>query len=279
MVWPGAVQQRRPHARTWLLAAVELAAAILVARLIGWTAQTPATAPVGDHGMSGMAGMAAAPTARWGWMEYTAIGVAAAALAWWLLLRQSVAAAPAAAGAAVLAASPAVRVLANQSHLIAMVELELVLVIVPLLVLAAANPRGERLSARRSRNWTMFTVVAALLYSVLLIVIHLPAVHSRSAELDSVPLWVVALALAIGMAYWPAVLRTVGRVPTQIRRAALFGAQEVAAFIGLLSLFGAWGAMAHSSPLGISMVWDQRLGGVFMMATCAAVTIPIASRI
>ena len=125
----------------------------------------------------------------------------------------------------------------------------------------------------------MFTVVAALLYSVLLIVIHLPAVHSRSAELDSVPLWVVALALAIGMAYWPAVLRTVGRVPTQIRRAALFGAQEVAAFIGLLSLFGAWGAMAHSSPLGISMVWDQRLGGVFMMATCAAVTIPIASRI
>jgi hypothetical protein len=274
MVWPAAVQPRRPHARTWLLAAVELAAAIVVARLIGWTAQTPATAPVGGHGMSGMAGMAATPTARWGWMEYTAIGVVAAALAWWLLLRQS-----AAAGAAVLAASPALRVLATQSHLIAMVELELVLVIVPLLVLAAAKPRGQRLSARRSRNWTMFTVVAALLYSGLLIVIHLPAVHSRSAELDAVPLWVVALALAIGMAYWPAVLRTAGRVPTRIRRAALFGAQEVAAFIGLLSLFGAWGAMAHSSPLGISMAWDQRLGGVFMMATCAAVTIPIARRI
>jgi Cytochrome c oxidase caa3 assembly factor (Caa3_CtaG) len=273
------VEQRRPRARTWLLAAVELAAAILVARLIGWIAQNPASAPVGDHGMSGMPGMAAAPAAHWGWMEYTAIGVAAAALAWWLLLRQPVAAVPAAAGAAVLAASPAVRALATRSHLIAMVELELVLVIVPLLVLAAANPRGERLSALRSRNWTMFTVVAALLYSALLIVIHLPAVHSRSAKLDSVPLWVVALALAIGMAYWPAVLRTVGRVPTQIRRAALFGAQEVAAFIGLLSLFGAWGAMAHSSPLGISMVWDQRLGGVVMMATCAAVTIPIASRI
>jgi hypothetical protein len=273
------VEQRRPHARTWLLAAVELAAAIVVARLIGWTAQTPASAPVGDHGMSGMPGMAVAPTAHWGWMEYTAIGVAAAALAWWLLLRQPVAAMPVAAGAAVLAASPAIRVLATQSHLIAMVELELVLVIVPLLVLVAANPRAERVSARRSRNLTVFTVVAALLYSALLIVIHLPAVHSRGAELDAVPLWVVALALAIGMAYWPAVLRTAGRVPTQIRRAALFGAQEVAAFIGLLSLFGAWGAMAHSSPLGISMVWDQRLGGVFMMATCAAVTIPIARRI
>jgi hypothetical protein len=273
------VEQRRPHARTWLLAAVELAAAILVARLIGWTARTPASAPVRDRGMSGMPGMAAAPTAHWGWMEYTAIGVAAAALAWWLLLRQPVAAMPVAAGAAVLAASPAIRVLATRSHLMAMVELELVLVIVPLLVLAAANPRAERLSARRSRKSTVFTVVAALLYSALLIVIHLPAVHNRGAELDAVPLWVVALALAIGMAYWPAVLRTAGRVPTQIRRAALFGTQEVAAFIGLLSLFGAWGAMAHSSPLGISMVWDQRLGGVFMMATCAAVTIPIARRI
>lgn len=72
---------------------------------------------------------------------------------------------------------------------------------------------------------------------------------------------------------------TCGLWTITIRRAALFGAQEVAAFIGLLSLFGAWGAMAHTSPVGISMVWDQRLGGVFMMATCAAVTIPIASRI
>jgi hypothetical protein len=29
-------------------------------------------------------------------------------------------------------------------------------------------------------------------------------------------------------------------------------------------------------PLGISAAWDQRLGGVVMMATCAAVAIPIA---
>jgi hypothetical protein len=91
MVWPGAVQQRRPRARTWLLAAVELAAAILVARLIGLTAPTPSSTRAGDHGMSGMPDMAAAPTAHWGWMEYTAIGVAAAALAWWLLLRQPLA--------------------------------------------------------------------------------------------------------------------------------------------------------------------------------------------
>jgi hypothetical protein len=271
------VDNRRPHARTWLLAAAELAAAVLLARLIAWTAHTPASAHGHGHemsdmpgmaGMSNMPGKAAAPAADWGWLEYTAIAVTAAALVWWLLLRQSVAAVPAAAGAAVLAASPAVRVLAIQSHLIAMVELELLLVVVPLLLIAAT-----------SRNWTVFTVVAALLYSALLIAIHLPAVHSRNTEFGSVPLWVVAVALSIGLAYWSAVLRTAARVPAKIRRAALFGAQEVAAFVGLLSLFGAWGAMADGSPLGISMVWDQRLGGVFMIATCGAVTLPIARRI
>jgi hypothetical protein len=279
------VEQRRPHARTWLLAGVELGAAILVARLMVWNTQTAASTSARGHGMSDMSdmsdmpGMAAAPAAHWGWLEYIAAAVAVAALAWWLLLKQPVAAVPAAAAAALLAASPMVRALATQSHLIAMVELELLLVVVPLLMLAAANRRAENLPDRSSRNWTVLTVLAAVLYSAFLIVIHLPAVHSRSAELDSVPLWVVALALAIGTAYWPVVLRTAGRVPTKIRRAALFGAQEVAAFIGLLSLFGAWGTMAHTSPLGISMVWDQRLGGIFMMVTCAAVTIPIARRI
>jgi hypothetical protein len=53
----------------------------------------------------------------------------------------------------------------------------------------------------------------------------------------------------------------------------LFGAQELAAFIGLLSLFGAWGAMAHTSA------WDQRLGGLVMMATCAAVAVPLGRKI
>jgi hypothetical protein len=61
-----------------------------------------------------------------------------------------------------------------------------------------------------------------------------------------------------------------------MRRALLIGAQEVAALIGLLSLFGAWGAMSHRSPLGIPSAWDQRIGGIFMIAVCAAVTLPIA---
>ncbi|OBS02037.1 hypothetical protein A9W98_17110 [Mycobacterium gordonae] len=108
---------------------------------------------------------------------------------------------------------------------------------------------------------------------------HVPAVHHRAAERGVVPIWVATLALLIGVAYWAAVLRTGGMVTLAVRRSILIGAQEVAAFIGLLSLFGAWGAMAHKSPLDLSSTVDQRLGGLFMMVTCGVVAIPIAAKL
>jgi hypothetical protein len=276
-----AVQQRRPSARTWLLAALELIAALAVARLVVWTDRAPAPGHHG-HGMAGMPGTAgsSAPSVHWSWLEYTSIGVAVGASAWWLLRRQAIAAMVAAAAAAVVAASPAVRELAAQSHLIAMVALELLMVVVPLLVLTVSPRPGDGPAARGwGGGWTLFASGAALFYSALLIVIHMPAVHQRGTELGSAPLWVALVALVIGVGYWFGVLRTAGRVPTKTRRWLLLGAQEVAAFIGLLSLFGAWSAMAHDSPLRISPAWDQRFGGLFMMATCAAVAIPIARRI
>lgn len=269
-----------------MLATVELSGALAVARLIAWDDRTVAHS-VGhqDHGLPGMPGMSGSAdtySAGWGWPEYTAIGVAAAALVWLLLRRHAIAAVLAAAAVAALVTSPPVRLLATRSHLVAMVALELLLVVIPLLLLAAlrgqpvdpsTEPRGFR------RVWAGCAVAAALLYAGLLIVIHLPAVHHRSMELGAVPLWVAAVALAIGVGYWFGVLRTAGRVATKMRRAVLLGAQEVAAFVGLLSLFGDWGAMDRGSPLGIPAHWDQRLGGAFMMATCAAVAIPIYRRL
>jgi hypothetical protein len=262
-----AVQQSRPSALTWVLAAVELVAALILARLIVW-ADRPAPA-AHHHGMGETAGV------HWGSLEYAAAVAAAGALIWWMLRRQAAPALLGAAALGVLAASPAVRVLATQSHLIAMVAIELLMVLVPLLVLSALRVSP----GSRSTVWTLFAVTAGALFAALLIVIHLPAVHRRGGELGSAPLWLALVALVIGVAYWFAVLRTEGRVPVQIRRWVLVGAQEVAAFIGLLSLFGAWGAMDHQSPLGISAAWDQRLGGVFMIAACAAVAVPITRRL
>ena len=268
------VQQSRPSARTWVLAAIELIAAIAVARLIIANDNTAGA----HHHMPGMdMGAPAVRVAQWAWPEYIAIAVAAVALIWWLTTRRAIAALLTGAALALLAASAGMRILVTQSHLVAMVALELLLVIAPLLILAGIKPdTGLR---GRGGIWTVFAVTTAVAYSALLITVHLPAVHNRAAELGAAPLWVAIVTLIVGICYWFAVLRTGARVPVRIRRAVLLGAQEVAAFIGLLSLFGAWGAMGQTSPLGISSAWDQRLGGLFMMATCAAVAIPLLRRL
>jgi hypothetical protein len=231
--------------------------------------------------MSSISNAAFAVT-RWGWVEDLAAVVAVVTLAWWLLFRHAVAAMLAAVGLTLLAGSPAVRVLASQSHLIAMMTLELTVVVAPLLVLAAMGTPPTHRSGGPSPAAAMASVGTALLYAGGLIAIHLPTVQRRSAGLGAVPVWVPIVALMIGVAYWSTLLRSAGRVPARIRLATLFSAQEVAAFICLLSLFGAWGhmsPMARTNPLGISMAWDQRFGGALMMATCAIVTIPIARRI
>jgi hypothetical protein len=275
----GGVTTRRsaPTARTWLLAVLELVGAMILARVIIWS--DPPAMQHGDHGMpmSGMAG-APVPAIHWTWPVYAAGAVAVVAAIWWWLRRQAVAAVACATAVTVCAASQPVRVLATQSHLISMVVLEALMVLVPLLALRVLpSPVGS--SPMRSRGWMALVVGSAVAYSALLIVIHIPAVHHTGLELGAAPLWLALLAPVIGIGYWFGVLRTAAVVPTRARRASLLGAQEVAAFVGLLSLFGAWGTAAHHSALGIPASWDQRLGGLVMIATCAAAAIPIARRL
>jgi cytochrome c oxidase assembly factor CtaG len=249
-----------------------LIAAITVARLI---VATDHPEPAEHQHMPGMGGPV--PVAHWGWVEFTAIAVAVAALIWWLVSRRTIPAVLAGAALTVVAASGPVRIISTQSHLVAMVALEVLLVLAPLLILTANRPSGS--SRRPNIGWTVCAGTAGVAYAALLIVGHVPAVHRRAAEIGAAPLWIAIVALAIGICYWFAVLRTGARVPLAIRKAVLLGAQEVAAFIGLLSLFGAWGAMGYTSPLRISPAWDQRLGGLFMIATCVAVAIPLYRRL
>jgi cytochrome c oxidase assembly factor CtaG len=271
---------RGPSGRTWLLAALEVIGALVLARVIVWTGRDPMSQE--GHAMGPMPGMPGGhgPDLAWSWPVYAIATVASAAAIWWLLSRRIVAAILAAVTVTMLAASTPVRMLAAQSHLIAMVALEVLMVVVPLLVVTIL-PRldGMQRVSRRRGGWTCLTVGSAVVYAAALIAIHLPAVHHRLADTGSAPVWVVLVAPLIGIGYWFGVLRTQAVVPVRTRRAVLLGAQEVAAFIGLLSVFGAWSTAAHHSSLGISAAWDQRLGGVFMMVTCAAVAIPIARRL
>jgi hypothetical protein len=277
------LQRSAPSARTWFIAAVELIGALALARAI--VGSDRGSAPQDRHPMPGMSDMPSTPLHEiaWTWPIYTAGAAAAAAMLWWVLHRNPVAAVTGAVAALIVIGSVPVRVLVVRSHLVAMIELEILLVLIPLLVVTAlpdvgGDARGRLVAPRRS-GWTWWAVSFAVTYSALLIAVHLPAVHHRGAALGSAPLFLVVITPLIGVGYWFAVLRTAGVVSRQVRRAVLLGAQEVAAFIGLLSLFGAWAASGHHAALGLSTAWDQRLGGIVMIAACALVTIPLARRL
>jgi hypothetical protein len=268
------VERSTPSKRVWLLAAVEAIGALVLARVLLST-DPPAIQHGHHHGMP-MPGMAGQDVV-WSWPVYASAAVAVVAAMWWSARREGVAAVVCAVAFTACAASQPVRALATQSHLIAMVALEVLMVLVPLAVLTVLPPATSTTRAS-TRGWSSVAIASALAYAALLITLHVPAVHHRGAELGAVPVWVALVAPLIGMGYWYGVLRTAAAVPTRVRRAALFGAQEVAAFVGLLTMFGAWSAATESSPLGIPTAWDQALGGLVMMATCAAVAIPIARR-
>ena len=130
-----------------------------------------------------------------------------------------------------------------------------------------------------SRLWSAWVVIAVALNSALLVALHLPAVHSRGAELDMVPLWLALVVVVVGLSYWAAILVTAGRVPSAVRRGALIIGQEVAAILGLAALIRPSAYMHHTNAFGLAPAVDQRLGGVLMLVTCAAVTLPLAKRL
>jgi hypothetical protein len=272
-------QRRTPTMRTWVTSGLELIGALALARFLVWTGR-----PAGlhqEHGMAPMPGMMdeAAPQPHWTWPVYTASVVAAVAFIWWLVRGQAVAALVGATAVTACASSHPVRVLATQSHLIAMIVLEVLLVLVPLSVLAMLPHAADTGPTGHQRGgWTLLAGAFALAYAVLLIAIHVPAVHHHGGTGDVVPLWPVIAGPLIGTGYWFGVLRTAAVLPLRTRRVSLIAVQEIAALVGLLSLFSAWGGAAHADPLGISAAWDQALGGLVMMTTCAVVAIPIARR-
>lgn len=273
------VDQTRLTPKLFLAAGLEIGAAVAVAALVMRGTHRPE--PSGHvHSHSGMAGMyPEAAAAHWSVATIGAGVFAAGALLWWLSTRSRAGAALAAAGLAVLAASPAVRTLSVTSHLVAMAALEVLAVAVPLLLVAAVRRPAPTDPDRSTLTYTSAVIAAAVCYSGMLIVLHLPVVHDRAGQLALLPLWLVPVVTAVGIAYWASILATAGRVRTSVRRRALIVGQEVGAILGLAAIIRPDTGMAHSNPLGISAQLDQRLGGVLMLVTCAAVTLPLMKKL
>jgi hypothetical protein len=185
--------------------------------------------------MASMPGMAdtPAPQVHWTWPVHAVGVVAAAAFIGWVLRGQTVTAVVGAVAVTICLASQPVRTRAAQSHFVAMMVLEVLLVLVPLSVLTAlphaadTDPTGNRRA-----GWMLLGGGSALTYAVLLIAIHVPGVHHHGEVAYVVPLWLVITAPMIGMGYWFGVLRTAAVLPARTRRAALLAVQEIVALVG-----------------------------------------------
>lgn len=262
----------------WIAAVAELAVAVAVAVLIQFGQATPAPASMSD--------MPVMPSTHHGTQQLTwsagslaVVLLTAATLACWLVTRARVLAVCAAFGLVAVVMSGPVRALAMQSHLVAMAALELALVVAPLL-LVTATPRPQSSdAAKRSPTWTIGVIAAATSFGVFLTVLHLPHTHRLIENLTAIPAWLPLVAVVIGVSYWSGILLTADRVGATVRRTALIGGQEVGAILGLAALVLPSSDTHHASPLGISSMLDQRLGGALMVLTCAAAALPMLRRL
>ncbi len=270
---PPSYQSARLTPRLLLAAGLEIGAAVAVAALVLHNSHPPQSPP--HHSHSGMAAMHPAAAAHWS-TATIAIGVlASGALVWWAFSRAWAAAVLAAAALAALAASPAVRTTAAASHVVAMAALEVLAVVVPLLLVAAAGRRPPARPTPTTWPCRAAVIAATATYSILLIALHLPGIHNRAGQLGFVPLWLAPIIVVVGIGYWASILTTAGLVRTAVRRRGLVIGQEVGAILALAAIIGPDTTMGHSSPLGIPAQLDHRLGGVLMLVTCAAVTLPL----
>ncbi|MGV0577880.1 hypothetical protein ABQE57_00855 [Mycolicibacterium elephantis] len=264
---------RPPWPRLWLAAGAEIGVAVIVAVILfrSTIASSSADPHFGAHAHPYMA------QAHWSPAIVVAGAATAALFLWWVVTRNRVSAVLTAVGLVAVAGSQPARVIALQSHLVGMLMLEAVLVAVPLLLLSTRQIRPATAPVR-SPVWVVLVAGAVAGYSALLIALHLPSVHGATG-LRGVPLWLVALTLGVGIAYWAAILLTAGRVTTKVRLRALLLGQEVGAVLGLAAVILPLPIMVHDNVFGLSGVTDQRLGGVVMLLTCAAVTLPLARHI
>jgi hypothetical protein len=262
----------------WVAAAAEITVAIAVgAILLHYGVSGRSISDMTD--MAGAHSQHHAAQIHWPASSLVVAALTAAALIWWVRTRASLPAVLTAAGLMCVVVSEPIRVLALQSHLVAMASLEVLTVAVPLLLLAALPRAGTTPAPGRAGAWTVGVIIALTMYGLLLVTAHLPGVHGRAGAMTIVPFWLAAMAFAIGMTYWAAILLTTGRVTRSVRRTALLIGQEIGAVIGLATLLLPSALMPHPNALGLSSTMDQRLGGALMVLTCAAVTLPLARRL
>jgi hypothetical protein len=162
-----------------------------------------------------------------------------------------------------LAASPAM----DGSHLVTMVVLESCLVISPLCLIGLRLTPGDA-----DDVWVVVRGFMALLTGLisiaLIYLVHAATIRSTLVSATGARWWVVALGLAVGVAFWASLLRF--RLPPMFRQVVLLAVLEAGSVLGITMLLA-------PAPT-FNAVTDQRMAGLFMMAVDIGALIVFAQR-
>jgi len=281
------------HWRQWLvlLAGVEVAVAWLLVELMVELDRRAGSGPLSMAGMTVTSNASVAIAATVLGLVLVAgrfgIGVRLTgdAVAWWASPRACV---YLAVGGYAVALLPIVRSAADESHLVLMAQLMLLLVVAPAALMVAFIGRAPAVSGapavfgawtgRGGRFVKAAAVCVAALYLLVLFGWHLPSAH-RAAMADPGVDWVrLATSVAAGLALWSFLLsgaRVGARLAALLAVGAGSGLLGIAFLVSPRPLF----QMAASAPLGLSPLTDQRLAGLVMMAIDLAVLLPVASEL
>jgi hypothetical protein len=198
-------------------------------------------------------------------------------------------------------ASFAARLLTPSSHLLLMIQVELLTVVAPIALWLLVRPMVSRrrpaaecaecpdegivaeLSGGRPRALTV-AVLAALAYPAVIIGWHLPAVHALThpgtADAPAVAVVRAVSLLAAGLVLWVVVLGPQPTLPGRTRALVAATALELTALPGLallLAITPLYGAT--TGAFGLSALADQRIAGALMMLVDLPIALVLARRL
>jgi hypothetical protein len=167
------------------------------------------------------------------------------------------------------------------SHLLLMVQVELLTVVVPLLVVTVLPRRRPALPVDPSRPALAVAGLLALGYPAVIIGWHVPAVHGLfgGAHGGTLALVRAASLLLAGLAFWAFARGAGPALPATARTALTVLALEIAALPGLVLLLAVTPLYgAGPGAAGLSALTDQRLAGALMMLVDLPLAVALGRR-
>jgi hypothetical protein len=176
-----------------------------------------------------------------------------------------------------LVASPTLNLAARTSHLVAMIQLEIVAVLVPILLVHALSPMIRRRNVAEVNALRAAVLVTAVVgYPAAIVAAHLPLSHDTIiASPASVAVFLAGVGLS-ATAVWTIALSPILPYTNTIRLATAVWTLEIPSVVGFALVLAERPMYPHLTGWGpLGPLADQRFAGALMMAVDLVVAIPV----